>query len=130
MRGILDKIFENKKITISIPIFISLFLYLLFILFGTGEEKNNMVLLLPLMGVFWYFGVFFVIYLQIKNPFCPEKFLNFFELVATLFFGIGSICYVIIFFVSKMQIYSGIMAPIVCLTFSAISFAHSKRTKI
>lgn len=127
MRRILDKMFE-KKITISIPIIFSLFLYLLYILFGTGDEKNNMILLLPLMGVFWYFGVFFVIYIQIKNPLCPEKTLDFFELVSAFFFGIGSIVYVIIFFVSKMQIYAGVMAPIACLSFSAISFAHSKRT--
>ena len=129
MREILDKIFKNKKLTILIPIIVSLFLYFLFVLFGTGEEKNNMLILLPLMGLFWYFGVFFVIYIQIKNPFCPDKFLDFFELVATFFFGIGSIFYVIMFFVSKMHIYGGVMAPIVCLTFSAISFAHNKRTK-
>ena len=78
MRIFLDKIFKNKKVTILVPIIISLLLYFLYALWGTGEEKNNLLIITPIISLFWYFGVFLVIYIQIKNPMCPEGFLDFF----------------------------------------------------
>ena len=91
MRDFLDKIFNNKKVTIFIPIIISLLIYILFVIFGTGEDKSNFMFIIPIISIFWYFGVFLVVYIQIKNPLCPEKFLDFFVFIATIFFSIGAV---------------------------------------
>ena len=128
MRTFLDKIFKNKKVTILVPIIISLLLYFLYALLGIGEEKNNLLIITPIVSLFWYFGVFLVIYIQIKNPMCSEGFLDFFEIVATFFFGIGSVIIVILGLIDGMKNFIPLyIAP--CLTFSSISWAHSKRLK-
>lgn len=126
MREFIDKIFKNKKATIFIPIIVSLIIYVLFILFGTGEEKNSFIIIIPLISIFWYFGVFFVIYIQIKNPICPEKFLDFFEFVAIIFFSIGAAVFIIFALINGMQNFNLVTIP-ACLTISSLSWAHSKR---
>ena len=128
MRNFLDKIFRNKKVTILVPIIISLLLYFLYVLLGTGEEKNNLLIITPIASLFWYFGVFLVIYIQIKNPMCPEGFLDFFEIAATFFFGIGSVIIVILGLIDGMKNFNPLYIAS-CLTFSSISWAHSKRLK-
>ena len=128
MRNFLDKIFRNKKVTILVPIIISLLLYFFYVLLGTGEEKNNLLIITPIASLFWYFGVFLVIYIQIKNPMCPEGFLDFFEIMATFFFGIGSVIIVILGLIDGMKNFNPLYIAS-CLTFSSISWAHSKRLK-
>ena len=32
--------------------------------FGTAENKTNMIITTPIASVFWFFGVFFVIFIQ------------------------------------------------------------------
>ena len=128
MRKVLDKMFENKKLSIIIPILASALLYLLFIIFGMAEDKMNIVIATPIASVFWFFGVFLVVYVQVKNKWCPEGFLNFFEFMATFFFGIGSIALTILFVTSGFQNFTPITAAGL-LTYASISWAHSKRTK-
>ena len=60
MRKILDKMFENRKLSILIPILVSVLLYLLFIIFGVAEDKMNIIIATPIAAAFWFFGVFFV----------------------------------------------------------------------
>ena len=82
--------FQNKKLSILIPIFTSTLLYLLFIIFGVSEDKMNIIIATPIAAAFWFFGVFFVIYIQVKNSNCPEGFLNFIEqllIYSGAFFG-------------------------------------------
>ncbi|MBR2722529.1 MAG: hypothetical protein IKB75_07140 [Clostridia bacterium] len=128
MRNFIDRVFNNKKATMFIPIIISLLIYVLFIIFGTGEEKNNFIFIIPFISVFWYFGVFLVVYTQIKNPLCPEKFLDFFEFVATIFSSIGAVAFIILALINGMQNVNP--QPILsCLTFSSLSWVHSKRNR-
>ena len=67
MRKILDKMFENKKLSILLPILISAFLYLLFIIFGVSEDKMNIKIVTLIGSVFWFFGSFLVVYVQVKK---------------------------------------------------------------
>ena len=128
MRKILDKMFENKQLSILAPILISASLYLLFIIFGVTEDKTNIILATPIAAVSWFFGSFLVVYVQIKNKSCPEGFLNFVEFVATLFFGIYSIVDAISVVISGFQSFTPITATGL-LTYASIAWAHSKRTK-
>ncbi len=128
MRKILDKMFENKKLAILIPILISALMYLLFIIFGVAEDKINIIIAAPIASVFWFFGVFLVVYLQVKNKRCPEGFLNSVEFAAALFFGIYSIVDAISVVISGFQSFTPITAAGL-LTYASIAWAHSKRTK-
>ncbi len=128
MRKFLDKMFENKKLSILIPILISGLLYLLFIIFGEAEDKMNIIIATPIASVFWFFGVFFVLYVQVKNKRCPEGSLNFSEFLATLFFGIYSIVDAISVVISGFQSFTPITAAGL-LTYASIAWAHSKRIK-
>ena len=126
MRKILDKMFENKKLSILIPIFLSAILYLLFIIFGVAENKMNIIIATPIVSVFWFLGAFLVVYIQVKNKSCPEGFLNFSEFLATFFFGIYSVVDAISVAISGFQNFTPITAAGL-LTYASIAWAHSKR---
>jgi len=126
MRNILDKLFENKKLSIIIPWCVSVAAYLLYAVLGKAEGKNEILLITPIVAVFWFFGCFLVVFVQVKNPSCPEWFLNFFELAATLFFESISIVFTLIFIFSGFQNFS----PFFCaglVTYASVAWAHNKR---
>ena len=128
MRKILDKMFENKKLAFWLPIIFATLVYLLFLLFGTVEDKNDLLIAAPVATVFWLFGSFLVVFVQVKNPICPEWFLNFCELMAVVVYTVSGLIGAISFVISRFQNFS----PLICagiITYSSISWAHNKRTK-
>ena len=128
MKKFLDKLFGNKYLSILLPIICALVVYLLFILFGKIENKVNLMIAIPILSARCFFGVFLVVFIQVKNSMCPEWFLNLFELLATIFFAIYAIVGIVTFVVSGFQNYNlGIYLYLVAI--SAISWAHSKRVK-
>ncbi len=127
MRNILDKLFENKKLSMLIPIIAAAVVYLLFVLFGKGEDKWELVIITPIICAFWYFGVFFIVFMQVKNPMCPEGFLNFAELLFVFCFTAYSIIGTVGFVLGGCQ---SSIATVICaaaVSYSSISWAHSKR---
>ena len=126
MRKILDTLFHNKKLSIGIPILIATVLYLLFIMFGMAEDKTNLIITTPIVSIVVFFGVFALVRVQIKNTLCPEWFLNLFEFLLVVIVGIFTVVQTISFVISGFQNFT----PALCLgpiTFSAVSWAHSKR---
>ena len=128
MRRILDKMFASKKLSMLIPILSSAILYVLFIIFGETGNKTDIIIATPIASVFWFFGVFLVFYIQVKNKSCPEGFLNWVEFIATLFFGIGWIANVIFIAISGLKGFTP-MTSAGILTYAAIAWAHSKRSQ-
>ncbi len=128
MRKLLDKMFANKKSSLIVPIAIALLVYLLFSCFGTSDEKEKLMIVTPIVSVIAFFGIFLVVFIQVKNTMCPEWFLDLFELLATIIFGIYSIIGALFFVISGFQNFNiGICIGLV--TYSAISWAHNKRLK-
>jgi len=128
MRKLFNKMFKNKKLSLIIPITIASFMYLLFVFFGTADDKTKMIIITPVISAFWFFGVCFIFFIQVKNPSCPELFLNIFEISAIIFFGIYTLIGIVSFLFSGFQNFSYGL----CLgptTYSAVSWAHNKRTK-
>lgn len=128
MRKILDKLFENEKLAFWLPIAFATLVYLLFLLFGTTEDKNELLIATPVATFFWLFGSFLVVFVQVKNQRCPEGFLNFCELVAVVMFTTFGFIEALSFVISGFQSFS----PLICagvVTYSSISWAHNKRTK-
>ena len=129
VRKILDKLFENKKLAFWIPIAFAAVAYLLFALFGSSENKGEDLIGLLILTVAWFFGVFLVFFAQVKNPRCPEKFLDFFELLVLVGFVPSSLIGMFIFLFSGFQNFDfGICVGAV--TYSTVSWVHSKREKI
>ena len=128
MRSILDKLFENKKLAFWIPIAFAAVAYLLFALFGVSENKGEDLIVMLIVSIGWFFGVFLITFFQVKNPMCPEKFLDFFELMAIVVFVSCALVNMITFFINGFQDL-GVICP-GAVTYSAIAWAHSKREKI
>ena len=127
MRSILDKLFENKKLAFWIPIAFAAVAYLLFALFGVSENKGEDLIVMLIVSIGWFFGVFLITFFQVKNPMGPEKFLDFFELMATVVFVSCALANMITFFINGFQDL-GVICP-GAVTYSAVAWAHSKREK-
>ena len=82
---------------------------------------------MPIISIIWYFGSFLVIYVQVKNPMCPKRYLDFFEIILSFIFIIAAIVSIVSFFVSGMKDFTPLTTAS-CLTCSSISWAHSKRS--
>ncbi len=127
MRNILDKLFENKKLAFWFPIAFAAVAYLLFALFGVSENKGEDLIVMLIVSIGWFFGVFLITFFQVKNPMCPEKFLDFFELMAIVVFVSCALVNMITFFINGFQDL-GVICP-GAVTYSAVAWAHSKREK-
>ena len=126
MRKILDKMLANKLLAFWAPLVFATLIYLLFLFFASAEDKIELLIATPIATVFCFFGTFLVVFLQVKNPRCPEGFLNFFELLAAVMFTVFGVIEAISFIISGFQNFS----PLICagtVTYSSISLAHSKR---
>lgn len=128
MKKILDRMFKSTKLSFVIPLSLALLMYLLFIIFSPSPNKAESIIMTPILSIVWFFGVYFIFLLQIKNPSCPEWFLNLFELLATVIFTILFIMGTVSFFTTGFQNFN-LQICFGCVTYSAIALAHSKRTK-
>lgn len=126
MGNILNKMFSNKKLSILLPLVLAAIVYVLFVLFGTSEEKTKLMIITPIVTAIFYFGLFLGIFMQVKSPFCPERLLNFFELFFTACFGITAVINALLFFISGFQDFTVISVAGIT-TYSAVAWAHSKR---
>ena len=126
MRNLLDRLLSNRRASIIWPLVTAAAMYLLFVLFGQGENKMEWLILVPLVSLFWYWGVYFVFWIQLKNPMCPEKFLDFVELTALLFFGAGAVWFMLIFLLNPATGFIPTLCPAI-ITWSSIALLHGKR---
>ena len=106
MRKILDKMFEDKKWSMLLPLLAAAVVYLLFLFFTKAEDKARMALMTPFLSFLWFWGIFLIINIQVKNTVCPEWLLNLVEFLAAVLFGIGSILGIVSFVVSGFQNYN------------------------
>ncbi len=126
MRKLLDIIFSNKKLSICIPFIIAAIALILAIVFGNPDSIIKTILTALLISATWFFGVYFILLIQVKNPSCPNWLLNIFELAAVVVLGIYAIIHLIIFVMSGFRSFNiGICLGLV--TYSATAWAHSKR---
>ena len=127
MRKLLDAIYCNHGILpIIIPIAVAVVMYVVFAIFGDMPDKSFLLISAPILAVIVFFGFFLVLYIQVKNPMCPEWFLNFAELLVTCIWGISAIVLIITFLLDVKEGFSDAM--IVALSaLSSVAFTHKKR---
>ncbi|MBQ8351957.1 MAG: helix-turn-helix transcriptional regulator [Clostridia bacterium] len=128
MRRLLDRIYFNKWLSIFLPLGLSLLAYVLYLLVGEGAEKQMLAISTPICIAFVFFGTFFVVFFQVKNPMCPTAFLDFCELLFFVCMVIGTVMVDIPFLLDlRGSFHMG-----VCISLAAIgglAFAHSKRNR-
>jgi len=128
MGRILDNIFKNKMGTFFAPISMTIVAYAVFLMYGPAEDKIQLAIITPIISVVWFFGAFGVVYFQVKNPRCSERVLNLIEFLIFAIFGVYAAIGMVQFAASAFQNFNlGICLGLV--TVSAVSWAHSKRTK-
>lgn len=91
--------------------FIALILYDLFVYKRALKEIMISYLFVLIIGIFVWFGVKFVFWLQIKNSLCSERILNVFTLVAIVVFGVSSLIMGVQYFIDDFTV-SAFIAPI------------------
>ena len=125
IRRVLDVLHGSKWARI-IPVLTALAMYVLFLIYGGPEQKLVLLIAAPLMSAIWYAGVYFVLYMQVKNPMCSGKVLDLFMLIPTVLFGLSSISLLMNFLTDLQYGFTmGLMLTLV--TWSAISLVHSRR---
>lgn len=125
MRRIVNLLHDSKWARI-VPVIVAAAMYLLFLIFGSAEMKAELGLLTPFIAFVAYWGIFFVVWVQVRNPMCPAGYLNFCLLLFTFFFTSGSLMIIVPFLADMSNGFS----PMCCvgpLAWSALSLAHSKR---
>lgn len=127
MRNILDHIFSNRRAAIIAPLITAVVMYLLFVLFGQGEDKQALVLAIPVYSALCYGATFVVFWLQVKNPVCPDWFLDFVELMCLAVFGVGAVVFILRFFVNMDTGFAPTLCPCI-LTWSAVALVEGKRS--
>lgn len=126
MRELLDRIFFNRKAAIIAPLVTAVVMYLLFVLFGHVENKLNWVLMVPVVSVIWYWGVYFIFRIQTKNSSCPGWFFDLVELTVLAVFGLGAVSFGLQFLVNMSHNFAPSLCPAI-ITWSAVALVHGKR---
>lgn len=126
MRKLLDALLLPAKRWVVISIAAAALMLGLFWIFGGMPDKGEPLLTTLVVSLLWFWGVVLVLFIQVKNPSCPEWFLNLFELAMLVVFGAAWIVSCVNFLLHLQNGFS----PAVCVcavTWGAVSFAHSKR---
>lgn len=126
MRKLLDALFSHKKLSFIIPLLSAVVMYLLFIVFVNRPDKLRLAVITPIVTLIRFFGVFLVVFAQVKNRLCTEWFLNLVELLILVIFGLFSIVSCIWFLINPFQNYSEMLCSSM-VAWSAVCWAHSKR---
>ena len=82
-----DRLFGNKKRSMGIALGIAAVSYVLAWIFGDGILRCGAALAAPLMGLLSFCGMFFVMGIQLINPFCTPGLMDFGELFFGFSFG-------------------------------------------
>lgn len=124
-RQLLDCLY-GKKWSQIIPIAIAAATYLLYLIFGEGEEKVFLLIASPIMSLIAFAGVYGIVSFQMKNPHCSEGFLNGGLLMLTVVFGFSAVG-LLISFLTNMQYGFAFSLPMVLSVVSGISLAYGQR---
>lgn len=126
MRKILDFLFKRKVLSAVVPLLCAALVYLVFILFGEGTDKLQVIGIVPMVCSFIFGGMFLMLYIQVKNPLCPDAFLDFGELFFLTFFSLVTIPNIVMFFINVKEGFT-VSSLFGFIIWSAISVVHNKR---
>lgn len=126
MRKILDFLFKRKVLSAVVPLLCAALVYLVFILFGEGTDKLQVIGIVPVVCSFIFGGMFLILYIQVKNPLCPDAFLDFGELFFLTFFSLVTIPNIVMFFINVKEGFT-VSSLFGFIIWSAVSVVHNKR---
>ena len=126
LRRALDRVF-GSKVTLYALIGVALGSWLLYLLTGGWQADRELALLTPLTMVIGGGGGFLVFYLQVRNPMCPDRFLDWAELLMLSVFGLETLMLLLTFFANMPEGFSFTIsaAPASIL---GVALAHRRRS--
>ena len=124
MKRILDKMFENKKLSLTVSLAAALLMYLLFILFGTADDKGDYMIAMPIISVICFAGVY--VCMRIQTVISCVWLWNFFELFAAVVLPIYSAAYCIAYIADGFQGFNP-SCILGFVAYGAIALAHNGR---
>lgn len=126
MRKVLDFLFKRKVLSAVVPLLCAALLFLIFVLFGKNPDKSELISVVPVVCMMLWGGMFFILYFQVKNPFCSDTFLDFGELLFLIGISLSSIPNIIMFLINVEEGFT-ISSCLGFVVWSAISVVHNKR---
>ena len=128
MKTILDKLFGRGKLSFWIPLATAAGMYIIFLLMGDTPYKQNLHIMAPVLGLFWYFGVYLVMGVLVKNKHFPAKVTMVIIILDVAVFGINAILGIGRFLANPSTGFD-ISIVIGLVTWSALSRLYNKRFK-
>lgn len=123
---ILDRIYENKKLTVFGPLALSGVVLLLFVIFGQNADKWIMVRDSLNLAAILYGSVFLVMGFELWNPFCKPKHMDFFMVFFTFGMAFG-VAQQLLLFLFHLRTGFHIGLPGFCFMPNALALIQSKR---
>ena len=123
---ILDRIYENKKLTVFGPLALSGVVLLLFVIFGQNADKWIMVRDSLNLAAILYGSVFLVMGFELWNPFCKPKHMDFFMVFFTFGMAFG-VAQQLLVFLFHLRTGFHIGLPGFCILPNALALIQSKR---
>ena len=123
---ILDRIYENKKLTVFGPLALSGVVLLLFVIFGQNADKWIMVRDSLNLAAILYGSVFLVMGFELWNPFCKPKHMDFFMVFFTFGMAFG-VAQQLLLFLFHLRTGFHIGLPGFCILPNALALIQSKR---
>lgn len=109
---------------VIIAYFVILVLYDLVVYARAFNDIITTYLSVMVVGIFVWFGIRFVFWFQIRNKYCPEKYLNIFVLIALSVFGVSSVFMGVQYFIDGFLV-SAFIAPIAFLSLVKVQFLRT-----
>ena len=126
MRKILDFLFKRKVLSAVVPLLCAALLFLIFVLFGKNPDKSELISVVPVFCMMVWGGMFFILYFQVKNPFCSDTFLDFGELFFLVVMSLTTLPNIIMFLVNIKEGFT-LASCFGFFVWSAVSVVHNLR---
>ena len=121
-----DKLFARPAVKIAVYMALAVISVALFVIFGTNPDKNLTLTRLPVLVVIEFLAVYFIFWVQKKNPYCSSRGLDVFELIFFAAFALGAVGFGICFALNiRRSFYETLPGMLVCLC--SLTLFHSRR---
>ena len=99
---LLDKLFGNKKQTISLALAVAAVGYVLSLLFGDSSAAEDAFYRPVVTGIVVFVGLYLVMVSQLKNPLCTASFMNFMELFFAICSAAGLVIWLVMYGIENL----------------------------
>lgn len=123
---VLDGLFARKHLSFWIPMAAAAMMYVLFLIFGENSDKRDLIVQAPIFALLWFLGVCLVLGIQLINPACSSKAMDFFEIFVVVMVVWSAVVRIASFLFNMRGGFSRSTLAVI-VTWSAVSMLHNMR---